>query len=135
MNAYKCEVWFRIYHPKIDLGKVADQLGLVVKTKWVAGSPRKTPKGRLLSGVYESSYCLFLLSPDRDMGLVEFLDSFARRLETHKGILSSLCKTGGKLEIYISMFVTKNSGEVFGWNVLARLSKLKISLALDIYPK
>jgi hypothetical protein len=135
MNPYKCEVWFRIYHPKIDLDKVADQLGLVPKTKWRAGSPRKTPKGRLLSGVYGSSYCSIPLSPDRNMGLVEFLDSFARRLEAHKRILSPLCKTGGKLEINISMFVTKNSGEVFGWNVLATLSKLKISLALDIYPK
>jgi hypothetical protein len=53
--------------------EICEKLGLQALHKWMAGTQRKTPKGVLLKGVYEESYCTFKLEASKDYGLIDFL--------------------------------------------------------------
>ncbi len=63
-----------------------------------------------------------------------FLDFRHGLLELHSDYLKHFAATGGQIEYFIGWFTTDVSGgDTLSWDLLARLSKLKISLALDVY--
>lgn len=134
MNPYRFDVLFRVFHPKMDPDEISMQLGMTATRKWRAGDQRRTPKGQPLEGIYKSSYCFFTLAREKRGGLPELMEKFIKRVSRHKAFLATITSTKGRLELYISMFPTKNSGEILDWRMLDRLGKFKISLALDIYP-
>jgi hypothetical protein len=117
----------------MDPIKISKKLRLNPTCSWLSGSQRKTPKGRQLGGVNDFSYCLFTLERTENE-MIESLRSFLNKLEEHKRFLAFVSKSGGRSEIYLSLFVTKNSGDVFDWSMLAKFGELHISLALDVYP-
>src|SRR3977135_3413586 len=105
MNSYKFDIYFRVFHPEIDPDEIAKRLRMSPRRKWLAGTQRRTPKGRSLSGGYDSSFCLFALLNKENKGLMEVIELFLNRLEKQKAFLSSICKSGGRLEVYVSLFL------------------------------
>lgn len=134
MHTYKCDVSLRVYHPTIDPERISQELGISPGRKWVAGTPRATPAGQALEGVYEYSYWVVRMVPKAGQTLPEFLAAIIVKLEAHKGLLNEITGTGGRLQLYISFFVSKNAGEIMDWELLWKLAQLRLSLAIDIYP-
>ena len=126
-------VSFRITHPSMNPDVLCKQLRLNAKFKWQAGTQRKTPDGEPLPGVYRDTYCCFELVHPKTVGLSEFLLKHSRKLFKHKDLLHDIRSTGGTLEYFVGWFVDKDSGEVFGLELLKQLTELGIDLSLAVY--
>lgn len=133
MNKFKFDLSFRVRHPYMNSEEICAQLGMVAKYQWTAGKQRKTPKGTLLEGVYNESYCSFDIDHDDNAGLTDLIRSNSQSLEAHKKFLDFLCSTGGKLEYFIGWYSEGNSGEEFDADLIRILAELKIGLSLDFY--
>lgn len=133
-RTYKYHVSFRIRHPTINSEDICKELGLEAEFKWKAGEERKTPKGQILQGVNEESYCCFQLKPSRNTGLASFLKRNNKKLYRHKKFLDTIRSTGGKLEYFIGWFVDKDSGEIFDLELLKQLVDLGIDFSIAVYP-
>jgi len=133
MRKFKYDVSFRVVHPNIDPDEVCNKLNMQAKYKWRVGDRRKTPKGTPLSGVYDYSYCSFLLDQFEEMELIDFLKHWNKKFFNFSDFLNSINSSGGNLEYFIGWYSKGNSGEVFDIDFLKELVKLKISLSIDFY--
>ena len=133
MRSFKYTISFRIEHPNLDPRDISAELSLQANTSWMAGDQRSTPTGRLLKGKYKTTYWSHVLEQRRNVKLAECLDAFTTSLEAHEDFLKKLRSTGGKCEYFIGWFSGCHSGEIFGYQLLSRLSRLGIDLALDVY--
>lgn len=129
----KFVVSFRITHPTMDASTFCKSLGLPIFRYWVAGQPRKSTDGKLLSGVYENSYCSCRLSFGDGEDLGSSLEKWLHLLELHKSEVQTITNSGGDINFFIGWFFEETAGLEFDWKILHRLSGLKISLQLDAY--
>ena len=135
MHPYYCSVSFRIFHPKFSADEICKKIGLIAYRKWTVGQPKTTIKGQLLKGVNAETFCIFHLIPTRKIGLEEFVGLSMTRIAVHKKYLDDLCATGGRLELYVSCFLNKNSGMVFDWKKLSGIADCRIALVFDLFPE
>ncbi len=134
MHSFQYNVSFRIVHPSIDPDDICKKLNLNVKRKWRVGDQKKTPKGNVLTGVHDHSYCVFELNyENKKIDLIDYLKFWNKKLIMHKDLLNQIHATGGKLEYFIGWFSDENSGEEFDVSFLSELAELKIGLAFDFY--
>ena len=133
MNRFKFDLSFRIRHPQMDAEKICVQLGLEAKHKWTAGSQRKTPKGDLLEGTYDESYCTFPIDHDEETELADLIKSSTQSLKLCEHFLQLISSTGGRLEYFIGWYSSGNSGEEFDADLIAELANLGIGLSFDFY--
>lgn len=133
MSEFDYKVSLRIFHPSIDPDELADIVGIEPSVKWKANSLRSTPKGKLLEGVYENTYCSFELPQTHQIELSEFLKKCNNRLESCKKSFHDILKTNGEIEYYIGWFSQKNSGEIFDLELLGQLVNLGVKLSIDVY--
>jgi hypothetical protein len=133
MNKFKFDLSFRIRHPQMDAEKICLQLGLKAKHKWTAGNQRKTPKGDLLEGTYDESYCSFPLDHDDEAELADLIRSSTQSLKPHEKFLQLISSTGGRLEYFIGWYSDGNSGEEFDADLINQLASLRIGLSFDFY--
>lgn len=133
MNTFKYAISFRIEHPGIDPREISAKLSLTPDTSWIAGSRRRSPKGERLEGNYKTTYWSYTLEHQPDMRLADCLEAFTTRLEPYKDFLTWIRSTGGRCEYFIGWFSGPNSGELLNYQLLSKLSRLQIDLALDIY--
>lgn len=106
-----------------------------MEPKWQhkKGEQRMTPKGTLLDGTYDLNYCSFSLNAYEGEELHEMLDRIAENLLSHEAFFSQIQNEGGRAEFFVGWYSTGNTGDVLNNNLLNKLAKLKIDLALDIY--
>ena len=133
MHPFKYHVSLRVHHPDLDPEKIINILGIKAEFKWKAGTKRKTPRGRSLTGVYDSTYCCFELKHSKEVRLVDFLKRYNRKLYKQKDFFETIRSTGGKLEYFIGWFFDKDSGEIFDLELLKQLVELGIDLSLSVY--
>jgi hypothetical protein len=132
----------RIWHPTVDLQAVADALPLSRPFVGKRGEPRRTPTGRVRTGVYSESFCAGdLITQD------EFkAENFSRELEacvtlalhrlaSSEENLLRLKAEGARMEFYIGWVVRSNADVVLPAALMGRLSHLGIALSLDAYGK
>ena len=113
---------------------ISNALGLVPRTHWTAGTPRVNPDGRGLEGVNECTYWSCRIENAKSEDLVETLEASVAVLEARKYFLQEFSATGGEIEHLVGWFTTDTSGgERLGWEILARLADLHVSLSLDVY--
>ena len=117
----------------MDAEKICVQLGLEAKHKWTAGSQRKTPKGDLLEGTYDESYCTFPIDHDEETELADLIKSSTQSLKLCENLLQLISSTGGRLEYFIGWYSSGNSGEEFDSDLIAELASLRIGLSFDFY--
>jgi hypothetical protein len=113
-------------------------LGLTPKRSWMAGAPRKTPKGNPLEGVYDASYWTCRLVdgtwPDRELpaAIEAALDQLAPKQDWFVEIAAS----GGTSELFVGWFFDEgNSGDTLDHRLLGRLSSFAMNLSFDVYPE
>ncbi|MDO3526763.1 DUF4279 domain-containing protein [Ralstonia pseudosolanacearum] len=133
MNAFRFSVSLRFSTKTVEPDEICSLLGLVPKWKHRIGEPRVNPKGALLGGVYESSYCSFRLTQVGDERLCEMLNRVADNLVRNKRLFHRIRGEGGRAEFFIGWYSPGNTGDTFDHGLLEKLSELKIDLALDVY--
>lgn len=137
MHPYSFIISLRARHPTDDLNFMNYLLKRQPSSSWVAGDDRKTPKGTLLGGKRDSSYWVVRLTEeetDSETWQVEdYIEKILKELSQHKQTFESFIKSGGMLELYISLYGTRNYGIELNSNLLVRLGNSHLELILDIY--
>jgi hypothetical protein len=133
MGSTHYELSLRIKHPNMDLSAVCQSLGLVPTHIWRAGEQRRTPKGTLLAGERESSYCSVKLSDDPDISLSNMIKTALVTLSAHRKILDEVKSSGGTISFSVGWFSSKISGAMIDWITMGSIADLKMDLEINIY--
>ena len=114
--------------------QISDGLNLEPRVSRDVGSRRATPRGEILPGVNEMTFWCSQEVRGNGLDLAKGIASHLRDVEAHSGFLTEFSESGGKIEYFVGWFSgDQNTGEVFDWDLLRRLSELRISLAFDVY--
>lgn len=125
----------RVWHPRLSVDDIASRVGMSAAYAQNLGSVRQTPKGTILGGVYQQSYCSFELIkktegdfPDGIRGASNFLRSIASSIDF-------ITESGGRAEIYIWIHPEKecNLGFELGSDISKLLSELNLNLSVEIF--
>jgi hypothetical protein len=133
MHPYEFSASLRFSGPDFETELISAFLGFEPKSKHSKGAARTAPGGKLLGGVYEASYCSFLLCKRRGGDLGVFLSGELDRFEKQAANFESHIASGNKVEFFIGWYGAGNIGEVFSSLLLRRMGTLGIDMALDIY--
>jgi hypothetical protein len=118
----------------MDPNLISSALEMKPYREWKAGHQRMTRTGQLLQGVYSETYWCSEGVRGEGFDLASTLESELEKMEGKRAFFGDFCSTGGEIEIYIGWFTgEKNTGEVFGWELLKRFAAMQIGLALDVY--
>jgi len=133
MNKFKFSISLRIFSESIDPFDVSKRLHLT--PKWInkKGEQRKTPRGRIVDGVYEVNYCSFELAVDNGLELHEEIKRHIDALSIYKDVFEMIRADGGRVEFFVGWFSSGNTGDLFKFDLLYELSQMQIDLAFDIY--
>lgn len=131
---WEYSVSFRVHHPSADPVAIADALEWRPQWTWKAGQPRKDGAGRPLSGTYSKSYCTFDLEVPENESLGAFLGRAVEYLGKRRGLLRELTETGGRLEFWVAIYVTKATGDELDASVVAQCGNLGVGIALLVSP-
>lgn len=125
----------RIHHPHATLASITTALDLEPSAAWEVGAPRQTPKGTLLGGIREETYCSFALDTKSDHDLADWLSINADRLHSMMLELMHLADSGGTFDLIVFVF-PEDDGH-FGLELepehLHLLSSLRLRLGIDFY--
>jgi hypothetical protein len=138
---YSYSVSLRIFHPSIDPGALTKTLALKPSNAWKAGEPRRTPRGQPLNGINRGSFWTARLIQKRyattpRRSLEAALASEVKRLQKHRSLFRRIQKAGGRTELFVGIFGENgfNFGGELDTDLMGSLTKLGLSLGLDIYP-
>lgn len=124
----------RFQHPNRNLGLFSALLGMPCFRSWVAGSPRRTPIGEPLPGVYKESYWTSRTEFDCEDGFNIPIAAIIDRLMEHAEILDEFTWSGGKIEIYLQLPGFVNNGDAIDAALLKKMAKMSIELAIEVFP-
>ena len=133
MDKTRSKLSFRIHHPNLDLSVACRQMGLTPTHIWKAGDQRRTPKGNLLPGYQDSSYCSVRFDDGTKGRLSSKIDSAIARLQPHRPVLNNLTSLGAKIEFFIGWFFAGDSGDTLESGTSRALADLGISLDINVY--
>ena len=134
MNPYRFSLSLRLRHPILPAAAIESALSRRAKVVHSVGEARKTPKGELLEGIYERTYCSFELSSGDDTKLNIEIARWNHELSKYKRFFEEFTHTGGEIEYFLGLFLDSDSGVTFSVTELRDIGALGITLALDIYP-
>jgi hypothetical protein len=88
-----------------------------------------------LGGQNRESYWTTRLIEDRwpPTGLAVLLGRVLDQLAPHRLFFHEIRSQGGTIELFVGWFFDGQSGDVFDYDLLARMADLKIDLSLDVY--
>ena len=139
MYPYTFVISLRAKHPKDDLSFMSELFEKQPKVSWVAGDERKTPKGTPIGGSRTNSYWVARLTEEETDSetwqLEDYLEKIYKEISPKLDSLVSFLESGGRLELYVSLFGARNFGLVLSPDLLSRLGTAKVELQLDIYPE
>jgi len=139
MHPYTFIISLRAKHPKDDLAFMTEVFGKQPNVSWVAGEERKTPKGTSIGGTRSNSYWVTRLTEEETDSeawqLEDYLEQIYKEISPKIELLASFLESGGRLELYVSLFGARNFGLVLNPDLLSRLGTAKVELQLDIYPE
>jgi hypothetical protein len=133
MGSVRYKVSLRIKHPDLDLSDVCRDLGLTPKHIWKAGDQRRTPKGTILPGNRDSSYCSVPFDDSGEKYLSGKINYVLNALIPHRSILETVSLSGGDISVSIGWFSSGDSGDTVDSMTLKKMADLRISVELYIY--
>jgi hypothetical protein len=133
MRPQRTKLSLHIKHPTRDLATICRTLGLRPKIIWKQGEERRTPKGRRLARVRESSYCSVDLGAASKVDLSKKIESAVRSLQNNRAVLRRLTSTGGRISFYVGWFCDYDTGETLSSEILRQMTDMGIALDLNIY--
>jgi hypothetical protein len=139
MQQYSYSIAVRIWHPSIKPEEITRAFNIQPKYFSEAGQPRKTPKGKLLEGVYRESY--WSADPfshgaysSADDLVEDVLTEVLQVLESHKIFIQKLRGESARVLLQVSSFSRRNYAFQFSPELLGRCAALGICLVHDVYP-
>jgi hypothetical protein len=138
---YSYSVSLRISHPRMDPSALTKSLRLKPSNSWKAGQRQQMPTGKSLKGVNRQSFWTarlvqkrFATTPRRS--LEASLAAEVKRLHKHRALFRRIQRDGGRTELFIGIFGENgfNFGGELDTELLGGLTRLGLSLGLDIYP-
>lgn len=138
-HGYEYSVDLRMHHPSIDPKLISRKLRMRPVHSWRVGDRRMTPAGTQLEGHRQDSYWSKPITPkwvrvpsgntaeDKIAKLIE-------RLRPHTRFLKHFRTTGGRVEIWLSSYSTRNYCFVLSPRLVESIQRLGCELILDIYP-
>jgi len=126
-------VVLRFRHPNMDLAWISAKLGLPCFRSWKAGSPRQTPKGDPLPGVYKDSYWVSQLEFVSKEGFCKQLSTILNILLAEKETVDKFNASGGNIEIYLQLSGAINNGDTISNKMLAIMVDLKLELSIEVF--
>jgi hypothetical protein len=120
----------QVRHPNADPNDIVGGIGLPLKRSWKVGETRSTPRGTVLPGHYDTTYCAFDLGAGGDGELAERLRGAVAMLSPKRDYLLSLRATGGTLNFFVTWTVGER-GEMFDCALLSDLASLGIDLGIE----
>lgn len=111
----------------MDLADIAKAVGLPITRIWTAGKDRQTPRGDLLEGVHQESYCAFSVVTTEETipAALVIIDTALRLAVSSQRILQ-----GQELEksLYCTLM---GEGEIVDLESLRRLVEWNIQLEIE----
>ena len=134
MHYHISGISLRLRHPERDVGALLEHWGLEVGRSWIAGTPRETPAGTPLGGVWPESYAYAHLPADGTT-LAHRLRRILKTFEPFAAEIAALVEAGGTAELFVGWHFGRNSGDMLDWELMRALADCRLSLSLDIYPE
>ena len=128
------DISFRAHHPSADPAQLAGAFRWIPKRSWRAGRRRTTGSGRSLPGYYKTSYVTSALSSPRFLPLPEFVNRILDHLERQSGLLQRWKESGGTLDLWIGLYLTKPAGDTLEAATVARCAERGLDLCILISP-
>lgn len=133
-RSLRYEVRLLIKHPDMDPARITETLRLKPNLSHLAGSPRITPKGGSLPGVYRESAWSHWFRIERNRLFFADVAKLIDRLEPQKEFLHGIVSSGGTIDVIVSVPGDTNIGDSFRWRDMARLAALRIDLGIEVFP-
>lgn len=135
MPAVSYTMSLRITHPSMKYQVISESLSLKPRIASNVGEVRENPTGRILGGLYKTTFCTFELI-ERNAGF--FTDGVSQVvpfLTKHRDFLNSIYETGGRTELYVGVFVddADTTGFTMEVDMMNTLADLRVQLSAEIY--
>lgn len=125
---------FRVRQDTGDLAFLAPLFGLPVVAQWGHGDARTTPRGKSLPGIRKGSYISLRIADRTRAWLSDVISDCIDVLESRRGVLEELRSNGASLELFVGWSLERSGGDSLTPELMERMARLGVSLALDIYP-
>jgi len=139
VNPYRYVASLRLRHPSIDLAEATVRFGLPPTRFWKSGTPRTTPTGEALSGIYSESYWTAPLLGgakvlSTDVSLEDSLAGVLIQVAPHREFLAAIRDSAGSCECFVGLFASANFGIELSATLMRGFSDVGLDLAIDAYP-
>jgi hypothetical protein len=122
-----------VVHPTFVPEEISKALGMEAHHAHCVGTPRKTPRGTLLSGTYaDTRWRHSVEHVVTDQWFVAEVARLIERLEPHKPFLADIKSTGGTASVVIQ-FMEGLLADEFPCAMLAKLADLNLSLGVECF--
>jgi hypothetical protein len=129
----------RIHHPSVNPREISRTLRMRPRISWYVGEPRASLSGAPLPGVRNDTYWSKTITPcgvkvPRNHVAEVKLTTLVKRLRRHASFFQKLRRTGGRVEVWLSTFGTRNYSFIFPPGLIRELNALGCEFIVDIYP-
>jgi hypothetical protein len=108
-------------------------MGLSPSIRNDAGAPRETPTGQALDGVYRETYWLYKFAFPSDTQVEACIATALKLLTPKRRFLSHVTASGGRCELFIGVFLNKNSGMELDGSLLRKVAHTGLELSMSFY--
>lgn len=133
MSVLTVNVSLRFFHPSASADVIQKQIGLEPRFSRSAGDPRPAREGEEKQ-FYECTYVSMPLVRKVNVELDEEIARWCDFLLPKAEFIGSILDTGGRAELYISVFIEGLGGFELDREVLSKVQGLGLGLAVEIYP-
>lgn len=135
MTEILVNISLRAWHPTMSANEITKTMGLPVEVSHCMGDKRVAPSGRVLEGEYDRTYVSMAMVRKKFVELDEEIERCHGSISEHGNFIRSLVDTGGKVEFYVSAFLSGLCGFEFDCALLSRIAATGIGLSVELYPK
>ncbi|MGH8038255.1 MAG: hypothetical protein ACREPD_10965 [Stenotrophomonas sp.] len=126
-------ITLRVIHPHRRHEEIAAVVDLKLVHGQTAGEPRKSNRGETLGGAYKETIAAFALSDRVEGHFVDGVRNAVELIQVRREYLRDVVKSGGRLMLYIGVFVDDHVGFSLDRALLGALSSLDVELGVEVY--
>ncbi len=127
-------ITLRVFHPAGCYEDIETSLRMAANIGHTAGTPRKTPTGDPLSGLYKETVASFDLVEKTPGYLVDGIGGVLSLLHPHRDYFSRVVQEGGgRVALYVGVFFEVMSGLCLDVGVLSSLVNMSIELEVEYF--
>lgn len=131
--AYAVAMSLRIWHPSILSGEMTKAIGLSPSLCNDVGAGRRTPTGQVLDGVYTETYWLYKFGFPTEPEIEDCITKALSMLSPKRDFLNRICSTGGRCELFIGMFLERNTGIELDRDLIRQVAEVGLALSFDVF--